>query len=82
MTWLRDGNDGATGSVDCHPTSPGDPDPPPIPGMPGVALLDTGPESFYVPYAGGTQAVSGTVADGGDGFFNTGSITVTPAGIG
>lgn len=78
VTWTRDGNEGTTASVDC----PGDPDPPPIPGQPGVALLTTGPESFFVPYGGGTQAVSGIVADGGDGFFNTGSITVTPAGIG
>jgi hypothetical protein len=78
VSWTRDGNEGTTASVDC----PGDPDPPPIPGQPGVALLTTGPESFYVPYGGGTQTVSGIVSDGGDGFFNTGSITVTPAGIG
>jgi hypothetical protein len=82
VTWTRDGNEGPTASVDCAPGGPGDPDPPPVPGMPGVALLTTGPEAFYVPYAGGVQAVSGIVADGGDGFFNTGSITVTPAGIG
>jgi hypothetical protein len=82
VTWTRDGNDGTTASVDCRPGSPGDPDPPPVPGMPGTALLITGPESFLVPYAGGTHAVSGIVADGGDGFFDTGSITVTPAGIG
>lgn len=81
VTWLRDGNDGATASIDCRPTSPGEPDPPPVPGMPGPALLTTGPESFVVPYAGGTQALSGIVADGGDGFFNTGSITVTPGGV-
>jgi len=78
VTWTRDGNDSTTASVDC----PGDPDPPPIPGQPGVALLNTGPESFFVPYGGGTQPLSGIVADGGDGFFNTGSITVTPAGVG
>ena len=78
VTWTRDGNESTTASVDC----PGDPDPPPIPGQPGVALLNTGPESFFVPYGGGTQTLSGVVADGGDGFFNTGSITVTPAGIG
>ncbi len=77
VTWTPDGNDGTTASVDCA----GDPDPPPIPGQPGVALLNTGPGSFLVPYAGGTQALSGIVADGGDGFFNTGSITVTRAGI-
>ena len=79
VTWSRDGNDGTTASVDC----PGDPyDPPPIPGMVGLALLNTAPESFYVPYAGGVQAVSSGVSDGGDGFFNTGTITVTPAGVG
>jgi len=82
VTWARDGNEGTTASVDCAPSGPGDPDPPPIPGMPGTALLNTGPESFLVPYTGGGQALSGIVAGAGDGFFNTGSITVTPAGIG
>ena len=82
VTWTRDGNEATTGSVDCPPGGPGDPDPPPIPGMSGVSLLNTGPESFLVPYTGGTQPVSGIVADGGDGFFDTGSITVMPAGIG
>ena len=33
------------------------------------------------PYAGGTQPITGEVSDGGDGFFNTGTITVTPAGV-
>jgi hypothetical protein len=82
VTWTRDGNEGTTGSVDCPPGGPGDPDPPPLPGMPGVSLVNAGPESFLVPYTGGTQAVSGIVASGGDGFFDTGSITVMPAGIG
>ena len=82
VVWARDGNDTATGSMDCHPTSPGEYDPPPIPGEPGPGLLNIGPESFLVPYAGGVQPLSGGVAQGGDGFFNTGSITVTPAGIG
>jgi hypothetical protein len=82
VTWTRDGNEGTSASVDCPPAGPGDGDPAPIPGMPGVALLTTGPEAFYVPYAGGVEAVSGRVVDGGDGFIDTGSITVTPAGIG
>src|SRR4051812_9216227 len=82
VTWLRDGNESATASVDCMPDGPGDADPPPIPGEPGVALLNTGPEAFFLPYAGGVQPLSGDVSQGGDGFFNTGSITVTPAGIG
>ncbi len=82
VTWTRDGNDATTASVDCPPDGPGNPDPPPIPGMPGVALLNTGPETFLVPYAGGAQALSGIVSDAGDGFFNTGSIEVRPAGVG
>jgi hypothetical protein len=82
VTWTRDGNDSVTASVDCRPSGPGDPDPPPIPGQPGVALLTTGPEAFFLPHAGGVQALSGTVSQGADGFFNRGTITVTPAGIG
>jgi len=81
VTWAPGGNDSTTASVDCHPSGPGDPDPPPIPGQPGVALLNTGPGTFVVPNAGGTQPVSGIVSDGGDGFFNTGQVTVTPAGV-
>jgi hypothetical protein len=77
VVWTRSGNDSTTASVDC----PGDPKPPPIPGQPGVALLMTGPDSFLVPYAGGTQAVSGGFSDAGDGFFNTGTIRVKPAGV-
>jgi hypothetical protein len=82
VTWTRDGNDGALASVDCRPFGPGDPDPPPIPGQPGVALLTTGPVAILVPYAGGDHAVSGIVAQGPDGFFNSGTLTVTPAGVG
>jgi hypothetical protein len=82
VTWTRDGNEGTTASVDCRPSGPGEPDPAPVPGMPGVALLTTGPEAFNLPYTGGVQAVSGVVSDGTDGFFNSGAITVTPAGVG
>jgi hypothetical protein len=82
VVWTRAGNDGASASIDCRPTGPDDPDPPPIPGQPGVALLTTGPETFHIPYAGGVQAVSGVVSQGTDGFFNSGTITVTPAGVG
>ena len=77
VTWLLGGPDAATVSVDC----PGDPyDPPPIPGQPGPALVTTGPQSFTLPYAGGKQVLSGIVAADGDGFFNTGTMTVTPSG--
>ena len=75
-----EGRDATTASVDCLP-DPGGADPPPIPGQPGPSLLTTGPLSFTLPYAGGVQAISGIVADGGDGFFNTGTITVKPSGI-
>lgn len=78
VTWSLSGNDGATASVDC----PGDPyDPPPIPGQPGPLLINTGPVSFALPYTGGTTPISGVVQDGGDGFFNDGTITVKPIGI-
>lgn len=81
-TWTRSGNEATTASVDCPPDGVGNPDPPPIPGQAGVALINTGPETFLVPYAGGEQPVSGVVEDDGDGFFNSGKITVRRAGIG
>ncbi len=74
------GTDATTASVDCVP-DPGGADPPPIPGQPGPSLVAIGPMSFTLPYAGGVQAISGIVAEGGDGFFNTGTITVKPSGI-
>jgi hypothetical protein len=52
VAWAPGGNDSTTASVDCQPSGPGDPDPPPIPGQPGVALLNMGPGTFVVPYAG------------------------------
>lgn len=81
LTWSRAGNDSTLASVDCPPSGPDDPDPPPIPGQAGTALLNTGPETFPLPYAGGRMPVSGVVQDGGDGFFNSGSIVVRPLGI-
>lgn len=82
VTWTRDGNDAATASIDCYPTGPDEPDPPPVAGQPGPALLNTAPESFVVPFTGGTQPLTGEVSDGGDGFFNTGTMKITPAGVG
>jgi hypothetical protein len=35
------------------------------------------PRSFELPATGGTQALSGSVTDGGDGFFTDGTLTVT-----
>lgn len=74
------GPDATTATIDCVP-DPGGANPPPVPGQPGPSLIATGPLSFTLPYAGGVQAISGIVADGGDGFFNTGTITVKPSGI-
>ena len=79
VTWIPDGSVAVTASVDCPPD--GDYDPPPIPGQPGPALMAIAPMSFTVPYAGGVQAISGSVAQGGDGFFNTGTITVKRSGV-
>jgi hypothetical protein len=81
VTWRPDGSNGTTASVDCPPSGD-DYDPPPVPGQPGATLINTGPGTFLVPYAGGKQVVSGVVEDGGYGFFNAGSILVEPAGVG
>ena len=56
-------------------------DPPPIPGQPGPALINTGPQIVPLPYAGGAMPINGGVQDGGDGFFNDGTLTVKPIGI-
>lgn len=81
MTWRTDGNDSTTASVDCPPGGPDDPDPPPIPGQAGTALINTGPMTYALPYTGATTPIAGGVEDGGDGFFNAGTMTVKPLGI-
>jgi len=84
VTWLAESQGTAgmsTASVDCPKEGPDDPDPPPIPGQPGPALLAVEPVTFTLPYAGGTQPISGGITDGADGFRNSGTITVTPAGV-
>lgn len=81
VAWGVDASDMSTASVDCPPSGPKDPDPPPIPGQPGTALLNTGPTSFVLPFAGGVEQLRGEVSDGGDGFFNTGTMTVKPGPI-
>lgn len=81
VDWDLNSNDMTTASIDCPPSGKDDPDPPPIPGQPGTALINTGPASFVLPFAGGTQPISGSVADGAEGFFNTGTIVVKPGPI-
>jgi hypothetical protein len=65
----------ATASVDCPPD--GELDPPPIPGQAGPGLVGATPMSFQLPATGGSQAITGGVQDGGEGFFNDGVLTVT-----
>lgn len=83
VTWTTEDVGAAansTATIDCPPEGNPPTDPPPIPGLPGPSLLDTGPTSFTLPYAGGKQPLRGEISIGGDGFFNSGTITVTPAG--
>lgn len=81
VTWGTDGKDMATGTFDVQPDDADDPDPPPVPGEGLVYAIGAAPQSFTLPYAGGTQAIAGGVTEGGDGFTTTGTITVTPAGF-
>jgi hypothetical protein len=49
-----------------------------IPGQAGVSPVGMTPRSFDLPAGGGVQPLSGSVQDGGDGFFTNGTLTVTP----
>ena len=80
ITWGVQGNDMSTSTIDCPADGQGA-DPPPVPGMPGTSLLNTGPLEFTLPFSGGQQAVSGSVAEGSEGFFDTGTMTVKPGRI-
>lgn len=73
VDWAPGSSDATTATIVCKDGS--------VPGQPGTALLTTGPNSFRVPYAGGSQAVTGLLVSGGDGWENTGTITVKPAGV-
>ncbi len=48
------------------------------PGQAGVSPMGMTPRSFDLPAGGGTQPLSGSIQDGGDGFFTNGTLTVTP----
>jgi hypothetical protein len=67
----------ATASVLC----PDDPMPPPVPGQPGPSLITTEPLKFQLPVAGGVQPLSFGFTEGGDGWTNTGTMTVRPKGV-
>jgi len=78
VEWQPQGADNATASVSC-PTDDG---PPAIvPGQPGPSLIQTMPMQFQLPVAGGVQELSGGFSDGGDGWTNTGTVTVRPKGV-
>jgi hypothetical protein len=49
-----------------------------IPGQAGVSPVGMAPRGFDLPAEGGTQPLSGSVAFDGDGFFTSGTLTVTP----
>lgn len=55
------------------------PEAPPIHGQPGPRPVGLQPLSFELPAGGGVQPLSGSVAQGTDGFFSDGTLTVTPA---
>lgn len=81
VTWTQDNQAQSalpTASVVC----PGDPPAPPVPGQPGPSLVGALPHTFTLAVAGGSAAVPNGVTLGGDGFFNAGTVRVTPKGAG
>jgi hypothetical protein len=78
VTWSADPSSSA--SIDCPPDGSDPPyDPPPIPGMTGPSLLGVTPTTYELPASGGVQVIGGGIdAGGGDGFFDSGSLLVSP----
>ena len=78
VTWFADPSTSA--SIDCPPDGSDPPyDPPPIPGMTGASLLGATPATYELPASGGLQVIGGGIdGGGGDGFFPTGSLLVSP----
>jgi hypothetical protein len=78
VTWSADPSTSA--SIDCPPDGSEPPyDPPPIPGMTGPSLLGVTPATFELPASGGLQVIGGGIdGGGGDGFFDSGSLLVSP----
>jgi len=71
----------ATASVDCPPDNSDPPyDPPPQPGQPGPSLVGATPSTYELPASGGSQAIAGGIdGGGGDGYFPSGSLVVSPS---
>ncbi len=69
------GNDGpgaiSTASVSCPKAGA-------IPGQPGPNLVTTSGTNILLPIGGGTAPVTGGFISGGDGWTNTGTLTLTP----
>ena len=76
IEWTYNDSDMVTITTTC-PTQP----PVPVAGGPGVAVLNTEPHTFALPVAGGTQTLSGSIGGFGQGWSNSGQITVTPKGV-
>jgi hypothetical protein len=79
VTWAADPS--ASASVDCPPDDSDPPyDPPPQPGQPGPALVGATPTTYELPPGGGAQAIGGGIdGGGGDGYFDSGSLVVSPS---
>lgn len=73
VEWRPSTNDMATATVRCDKSAVG--------GQPGPGIVDTRPTEFAVPHAGGRQPLAGGYTAGGDGWQNSGSITITPKGV-
>ena len=76
VEWTWADGDIVTGTVTCPL-----PRPVPVQGQPGESILNTGPTAFDLPPGGGTQTLSGGFEALGQGWFNNGTLTVTPKGV-
>lgn len=73
VEWNPGSSDASSATVVCKEGS--------VAGQPGTSVLTTGPTSFRLPHAGGSQALAGLLGSGADGWENSGTITVKPAGV-
>lgn len=77
VTWTTPNGAGLASSFTVTCTFP--PNPPAIvAGQPGPSLVPLQPDAATLPITGGTQALTGSITVGGDGFFTNGTLTVTP----
>ncbi len=72
VTWLPSQDVMVTATMSC----PGSP-PASVPGQPGPNAVGVTPVEFDLAPTEGTQTIGGGVSAGGNGFFHSGTITVT-----